>query len=147
MNNLKENKLNNKGFSLVELIIVIAIMAVLIGILAPQYLKYVEKSRVSADEDNFQQIISAVQVYYSDPSHTLPAAGNYDVVVSGGAVTAASEIDNACKDAGVTVSNITIKSSAYQSVTLRFTVASDGTTKFTTNNDDLATGLAIEKHS
>ncbi|HKM34419.1 MAG TPA: prepilin-type N-terminal cleavage/methylation domain-containing protein, partial [Lachnospiraceae bacterium] len=28
--------MNNKGFSLVELIIVIAIMAVLVGILAPQ---------------------------------------------------------------------------------------------------------------
>lgn len=37
----------NKGFSLVELIIVIAIMAVLVGFLAPQFLKYVEKSRDS----------------------------------------------------------------------------------------------------
>lgn len=147
MNNLKEKKLNNKGFSLVELIIVIAIMAVLIGVLAPQYLKYVEKSRVSADEDNFQQIISAVQVYYSEPSHTLPAAGNYDVTVSSGVVSANANIDTACKDAGVTVSNITIKSSAYQSVVLRFTVESDGTTKFTTNNSDLAKGLAIEQHS
>lgn len=47
--NKKQKNLTNKGFSLVELIIVIAIMAVLVGVLAPQYIKYVEKSRVSAD--------------------------------------------------------------------------------------------------
>ena len=34
----------NKGFSLVELIIVIAIMAVLVGVLTPIMIKYVEKA-------------------------------------------------------------------------------------------------------
>lgn len=34
-------KKGNGGFSLVELIIVIAIMAVLVGVLAPQYLSYI----------------------------------------------------------------------------------------------------------
>ena len=43
--NKKQKSLTNKGFSLVELIIVIAIMAVLVGVLAPQFLKYVEQSR------------------------------------------------------------------------------------------------------
>ena len=153
LSELKEKKkLDNNGFSLVELIIVIAIMAVLIGVLAPQYLKYVEKSRKSADEDNFQQIISAVQVYYSDPDHSLPAVTadtNYDITINAnGAVSAVdSIIDTACKDAGVTVNNITIKSSAYKGITLRFTQKADGSTAFTVNNAELAKALAITQHS
>ncbi len=42
-------KANNQGFSLVELIIVIAIMAVLVGVLAPQFIRYVERSRTQKD--------------------------------------------------------------------------------------------------
>lgn len=57
---------NNKGFSLVELIIVIAIMAVLIGVMAPQYIKYVEKSRISTDDDNAAEVLGAVTTALSD---------------------------------------------------------------------------------
>lgn len=56
----------NKGFSLVELIIVIAIMAVLVGVLAPQFIKYVESSRQSTDIDNVAEFKSAVEAYVAD---------------------------------------------------------------------------------
>lgn len=59
-------KMNNKGFSLVELIIVIAIMAVLIGVMAPQFLRYVEQSRRSTDISNAQSIATAIQADIAD---------------------------------------------------------------------------------
>lgn len=49
----------NKGFSLVELIITIAIMAVLIAVLAPAFIKYVEQSRRSRDIQTADQIREA----------------------------------------------------------------------------------------
>jgi type IV pilus assembly protein PilA len=52
-------KLNNKGFSLVELIIVIAIMAILAAALAPQLIKYIEKSRISSDKTAAASVKSA----------------------------------------------------------------------------------------
>lgn len=64
--------MNNKGFSLVELIVVIAIMAVLVGVLAPQFIKYVEKSRQSTDISNLDSIKQVVEAYYADKD-TLPA--------------------------------------------------------------------------
>ena len=42
-------KLNNKGFSLVELIIVIAIMAILVAIIVPNFLQYLDKARKVRD--------------------------------------------------------------------------------------------------
>ncbi len=64
---LREKKRkNNKGFSLVELIIVIAIMAILVAILAPQFLKYVENSRNTADIANAREITNAVIAYIAD---------------------------------------------------------------------------------
>ena len=68
---LKERKKDNKGFTLVELVIAIAILAILVGILAPQYTKYVEKSRKSADAANMDELVKAVQVYAADGSNNI----------------------------------------------------------------------------
>ena len=56
----------NKGFTLVELIIVIAIIAVLTVVLAPQYVKYVEKSRITTDMHNAATIEAAIAVLCAD---------------------------------------------------------------------------------
>lgn len=58
----EQKSLTNKGFSLVELIIVVAIMAVLIGVLAPQYLRYVEKTRLQKDNTNISDFANVIKI-------------------------------------------------------------------------------------
>ena len=97
-------KINNKGFSLVELIVVIAIMAVLIGVLAPQFIKYVEKSRQTTDIQNKDTCVSAVRAYYADK--TWPDS---DIVIEKNAsgVWVATNADANClSDAGCADSKV-----------------------------------------
>lgn len=68
-----EKKMNNKGFSLVELIIVVAIMAVLIGVLAPAYLQYVEKSKKTTDCSAIGSVLDAFEIVAADPAITWTA--------------------------------------------------------------------------
>ncbi|MEL4106314.1 prepilin-type N-terminal cleavage/methylation domain-containing protein [Oscillospiraceae bacterium WX1] len=94
-NNLnKRRALGNKGFSLVELIIVIAIMAVLVAILAPQYLKYVEKSRVSADNTFADSLLSTTRVILSDDDFSATIDENFVVTWTNGSVAVTGN-DNA----------------------------------------------------
>ncbi len=78
-----KKEMNNKGFSLVELIIVIAIMAVLIGVLAPQYLKYVKSSKVSTDITNAESIATAINVAISDDVTQVKIASGTATVTGG----------------------------------------------------------------
>ena len=82
-NKNKEKK--NKGFTLVELIVVITILAILVGLLAPQYTKYVEKSRKSADVSNLENLVTGLKVAASDHEYTLgspDAAVTYTIAIS-----------------------------------------------------------------
>ncbi len=64
----KSGKLNNKGFSLVELIIVVSIMAILTAIIVPNFIKYYQKARKVRDMKSAQTIGETLErIYCIDP--------------------------------------------------------------------------------
>lgn len=99
-------KTNNKGFSLVELIIVIAIMAILAGAIAPALIKYIDKSRKSNDVSSAKTIKTAIETALGTESvyETLTnTTGVTKVVVLPGKTTAAEGAANgAANGAGTT---------------------------------------------
>ncbi len=132
---LLNKKKNNKGFTLVELVIVIAILAILVGLLAPQYTKYVEKSRKSADVDNMNEMVKAVQVYAVDQGAKdtgNKAATNLKITLksSGAEITTDSKekfIESALKEYVPNYRNIALKSKQWkEDPTATFTIDSDG---------------------
>lgn len=90
---MEEKKKNNKGFSLVELIVVIAIMAVLIGVIAPQFLGYTEKAKRSTDIQNAQSIAAQIEVMIAE-NDRVKATEDWVKIDAGDAVY---KIENAPK--------------------------------------------------
>jgi prepilin-type N-terminal cleavage/methylation domain-containing protein len=64
-----------KGFTLIELMIVIAIIAILAAILIPNFLHARAESQTAACEGNEKQIATALEEYAVDHSGTYPPSG------------------------------------------------------------------------
>ena len=82
-------KKDNKGFSLVELIVVVLIMAIIAVALAPQVLRWVENSRVSNDFQVMGTVMTAADAALATEKGNKAAktAGTVKILVQSGGVT------------------------------------------------------------
>lgn len=98
---MKKITKNNKGFSLIELIIVIAIMAVLVAIIAPNLTRYLGSSKSETDKKNLDEVKQQVFNAISDASAkeiAVTAKTGITVGASGGTVTVTGGMGNSFDD-------------------------------------------------
>jgi prepilin-type N-terminal cleavage/methylation domain-containing protein len=65
-------KKNQKGFTLVELMIVVAIIGILAAIAIPKFADMLEKSREGATKGNLSSVNSGISLYVSDNQGQVP---------------------------------------------------------------------------
>lgn len=89
-------KKSNKGFSLVELIIVIAIMAILAAAIAPALIRYIDKSRKADDVQFFGQIQTAASAALAneDAYSAVAAKLGTSTAVWSGSATSTGVVQN-----------------------------------------------------
>ena len=101
-NALKNRAKSNKGFTLVELIVVIVILAILIGVSVSGYTKYIGQSKINTDRQNVENVRAicvnamAENGVYEELAKAVGEGGAPTVVVSisndGVTVTSSSEL-------------------------------------------------------
>ena len=115
-------KLNDKGFSLVELIIVIAIMAILVGIVGTQVLPYIDKAKEAKDIQIVTGYCTDATTAFVSCTDQLDSTKTYTITATKGASgwTVDAEDDTGVnstilKDAFVEMNEITTKAPNLQS--------------------------------
>jgi prepilin-type N-terminal cleavage/methylation domain-containing protein len=75
---------NSKGFTLIELMIVIAIIGILAAIAIPNFIAYRNKAFCSAAESDANNIAAAIADYFAVPSRTDAPDSNPETLATAG---------------------------------------------------------------
>jgi general secretion pathway protein G len=77
LSEIKKGGSMKKGFTLIELIVVIAIIAVMGAVIAPNAFKSIEKAKIAATVQDLNSIKTAAGAYFTDMSAWPTSSGNF----------------------------------------------------------------------
>jgi prepilin-type N-terminal cleavage/methylation domain-containing protein len=72
------------GFTLIELMIVVAIIGILAAIAVPRFADLINKSRESTVKGSLGALRSAISIYYSDTEGIFPTAASLTTILTAG---------------------------------------------------------------
>lgn len=111
--NDKESLAGQRGFTLLELMIVVAIIGILAGILIPNFTHARAQAQTAACEANLREIATAFELYYAD-NQVYPTGSNTKIVANTIASGGVNYLNTVPQDPSAAVSgaNYTFSSSA-----------------------------------
>lgn len=125
-------KTNKKGFTLAELLVVVAIIAVLVAIAIPIFTSQLEKAREATDLANLRAAYAECTTSVLSEQATTGVTDNKDGSYQKEVTLTQKEADWTGDNKNVKIGNVALPTIATGTTSVTIKVAADGTVSYTT---------------